>query len=299
MIAIDLGSNTLRVLEYDCTTSTSLTEYSKVVKSADGLAKYGYINDKAIGRIIDALKEAQGIIDFSNHNIRAVTTQAVRVATNKESVLSQISEATGVEFEIISGDMEAMLTLGAIKHRLDQLDINADNFVSVDIGGGSTEIIFDYLGETISRSFPIGIVTIAQSFDCLEDIAKELPSQMIEIREFCDEVYDRRGRVESFVATAGTPTTVASMKLDMTYATYDASKINGTTIDLSDLDYSLDTLLSYTPIQREIVVGVGRYDLILAGILIYKEIFDILGFGECVVVDDGLREGVAIYECNR
>ncbi len=37
MIAIDLGSNTLRVLEYDCTTRKQISEYEKTVKTADGL----------------------------------------------------------------------------------------------------------------------------------------------------------------------------------------------------------------------------------------------------------------------
>ena len=43
MIAIDLGSNSLRVLEYDCTTHKQLFSSEKVVKTADGLAEYGYI----------------------------------------------------------------------------------------------------------------------------------------------------------------------------------------------------------------------------------------------------------------
>jgi exopolyphosphatase/guanosine-5'-triphosphate,3'-diphosphate pyrophosphatase len=49
--------------------------------------------------------------------------------------------------------------------------------------------------------------------------------------------------------------------------------------------------------QRELAVGVGRDDLIIAGILIYKEIFDIVGIDECIVIDDGLREGIALEYC--
>ena len=48
MIAIDLGSNTLRVLEYDCKNGRSLKEYEKVVKTADGLAEHGLVNDEAV-----------------------------------------------------------------------------------------------------------------------------------------------------------------------------------------------------------------------------------------------------------
>ncbi len=44
-------------------------------------------------------------------------------------------------------------------------------------------------------------------------------------------------------------------------------------------------------------VGVGRSDLIAAGILIYKQLFNIVEFDSCIVIDDGLREGVALEAC--
>jgi len=297
MIAIDLGSNTIRVLEYDCTTHKELSGYSKVVKTADGLISTNIIDDKAIDRVIDALKEAQTIIEFSSHQIKAVTTEALRRANNSQYAIDKIKNATGVEFEIISGDEEARLTLLAVEFRLDKLNHSSDNFVVIDIGGGSTEVIFKYKTHTISQSFPIGIVTIAQKYNSLEKIEESLPKEMIEIKKFRDDIVSQNPKPSSFVGTAGTPTTLASMKLGMVYATYNASQINGTTIGLDELDIYLNILLKLPEKEREIVVGVGRYDLILAGILIYKELFHILEFDECIVVDDGLREGVAIDWC--
>jgi exopolyphosphatase/guanosine-5'-triphosphate,3'-diphosphate pyrophosphatase len=49
--------------------------------------------------------------------------------------------------------------------------------------------------------------------------------------------------------------------------------------------------------EREIAVGVGRSDLIAAGILIFKELYSIVEFDACVVIDDSLREGVALEAC--
>jgi exopolyphosphatase/guanosine-5'-triphosphate,3'-diphosphate pyrophosphatase len=49
--------------------------------------------------------------------------------------------------------------------------------------------------------------------------------------------------------------------------------------------------------ERELTVGTGRSDLIAAGILIFKQLFDIVKFDDCVVIDDGLREGVALEGC--
>jgi len=144
----------------------------------------------------------------------------------------------------------------------------------------------------------VGIVTIAQSYQNLENIVQALPQEMLEMQMFCAEVYATKGKVDSFVATAGTPTTVAAMKLGQTYETYDASKINGTTLVVDELDFYLKKLLELPFEEREMTVGTGRSDLITAGILIFKQLFSIVEFKSCVVVDDGLREGVALKVCN-
>lgn len=297
MIAIDLGSNTLRVLEYDCIAGQRLSEYEKIVKTADGLAQHGIINNEATTRVITAIKEAQEKMDFSSCGVKAVTTEAIRRASNAEEVLFQIKQETGLVFEIISGEEEARLTLLAVKHRLSKLQYASDTFVLADIGGGSTELIFNYVNETISKSFPIGIVTIAQTYESLENIQNALPQAMFDMQMFCAEMYATRGKVHSFVATAGTPTTVSAMKLGQTYETYDASKINGSSLEVNELDFYLKKLLSMPFEEREMSVGTGRSDLIAAGILIYKQLFALLEFDTCLVIDDGLREGVALDDC--
>ncbi|HEY9190467.1 MAG TPA: phosphatase [Sulfurovum sp.] len=297
MIAIDLGSNTLRVLRYDCATGEHLGEYEKVVKTADGLAQHGTIGEEAIARVISAIQEAQEVMDFSSARVKAVTTEALRRAANAEEVLSRIKRETGIAFEVISGDTEARLTLMGAKHRLSKLHYASDTFVLIDIGGGSTELIFHYPDEMIAKSFPVGIVTIAQTYKDLENIENALPEVMLDMQMFCAEVYATRGKVHSFVATSGTPTTVSAMKLGQTYATYDASKINGTVLQVSELDFFLKKLLSLPFDERERAVGTGRSDLIAAGILIYKHLYKLLAFESCVVIDDGLREGLALEAC--
>lgn len=296
MIAIDLGSNTLRVLEYDCKRQKQIAQYEKVVKTADGLAEHGFINDEAVDRILSAIKEAQEQMDFFGQ-VKAVTTEAVRRASNSDTVLYKIKKETGVSFDIITGVEEARLTLLAVKNRLDKLQHASDKFVLVDIGGGSTELIFHYANEVISKSFPIGIVTIAQTHETLENIENALPKEMFDMQMFCAEMYATKGQVNSFVATAGTPTTVAAMKLGFNYETYDANKINGTSLLKVELDFYLKKLLSMPFEEREIAVGTGRSDLIAAGILIYKQLYTMLEFENCVVIDDGLREGVALEMC--
>ncbi len=297
MIAIDLGSNTLRVLAYDCDSGKQISVFEKIVKTADGLVEHGFINSDAVCRVINAIQEAQIKIDFTDIPIKAVTTEALRRASNAGEVLKEIKEVTGISFEIISAQKEARLTLLAVKHRLAKLQYASDTFVLVDIGGGSTELIFQYENEVIIKSFPIGIVTIAQTHKILATIQKELPKEMFDMQMFCAEMYATKGKPNTFVATAGTPTTVAAMKLGQDYKSYDASKVNGTSLDSNELYFYLKKLLSMPFEEREATVGTGRSDLIAAGILIYKQLYTMLEFKSCVVIDDGLREGIALEVC--
>ena len=299
VVAIDLGSNTLRVTKLDCQSGRFVAVYEKIVKTADMLERTGVIHHEAVDRVIYAIKEAEKKIGFSGALVKAVTTEAIRRALNRDDVLERIKKETGVGFEIISGETEAKYTLLAVRHRLQKLHFAANDFVLVDIGGGSTELIFRYADEVFSKSFPVGIVTIAQRYEALVDIEAALPEEMLDIQKYCAEVYATRGRPEAFIATAGTPTTVAAMKLGQTYESYDARKINGTSLKQDELDIYLKKLLAMPFEEREIMVGTGRSDLIAAGILIFKQIYSIVEFDSCIVIDDGLREGVALAYCSQ
>ena len=299
MIALDLGSNTLRVTKLDCESGRFVADFEKIVKTADMLNRTGVIHHEAVDRIIYAIEEAKKHIDFRQDEVHAVTTEAMRQARNSTEVLVRIAKETGISFRMIDGEKEAALTLLAVKNRLARLHHAARNFVLVDIGGGSTELIFHYGNETFSKSFPIGIVTMAQGYKNIPEIQAALPQEMIKMQMYCAEVYATKGKTEAFIATAGTPTTVAAMKLGQTYATYNPSKINGTALRKEELDTYLQKLLNMPSEEREVTVGVGRSDLIAAGILIYKQIFTILEFDSCIVIDDGLREGVALDACQK
>ncbi len=298
IIAIDLGSNSLRFLKMNCETKEAIAEFHKTVKTADGLAQSGVISEAAKERIVRAINEAKELMDFSDAKVKAVTTEAIRQAINGQEILDAIEAETAIKFEVIDGDSEAKYALIAAKNRLELLGKKPSSFILADIGGASTEIVFYYGEKSFSKSFNIGIVTVTQSFKSIAEIANAIPALMNPIKLFCDEVYAEHGKVEMFVATAGTPTTLAAMKQGMEYATYDANKIQGTLLTPKDLVEQLSKLLTMSSEDRTKTVGVGREDLIATGVLIYEELFTIGGFKESVVIDDGVREGVAYEGCS-
>jgi len=298
VIAIDLGSNSLRILKMNCETKEVISEFHKTVKTADNLATTGVISDEALKRVVVAINEAQEQMNFSGATIKAVTTEAIRQAKNGDEILAKIKDETEVEFEVIDGVAEAKYALIAVENRLKLLNKSPKNFMLVDIGGGSTELLFHYgKDKTFSKSFQVGIVTVTQKFKGLAEIADAIPILMNPMRNYYHEVTSKYGEVEMFIATAGTPTTIAAMKQGMEYNSYDASKIHGTLLSQKDLVQQLERLLTISSQERVKVVGVGRDDLIASGVLIYDELYTISGFKESMVIDDGIREGVAFSFC--
>jgi exopolyphosphatase/guanosine-5'-triphosphate,3'-diphosphate pyrophosphatase len=289
--AIDLGSNSMRMLIMDCKTLETLGEFEKTVGTADGLGETGNITVEAQNRIISALNEGIEKLKFDPTTAVAVTTQAMRIAKNQKEVLENIQKNTGVMFHVIDGEKEASLTLLAIEYALKRHNLPSKKFIALDIGGGSTELII-VDNNTRVKSFPYGIVVLAQSKD--RNIG--LNSLNDEMIQYLNEI-DIDLSSYSFVATAGTPTTIAAMMHKQTFATYNKHIVNGTEVSLINIDEVQNYLNSLNQEELEIKVGTGRTHFIDTGIEIFKLVYTILGKNSSVVFDDGLREGVAIDKC--
>ena len=297
MIGIDLGSNTIRIVKIDCNSGDKIAEYEKIVKTADKLVNTHKISNEAIERIINAINEAKEKIDF-NDKINAVATQALRKAKNQKEVIKNIKEATGIEFRVISPEEEATLTALAVDNCLDKkCEIDGKSFFLVDIGGGSTELILKHKESIISQSFPIGIVTFTQKYKTPEAIKYAVKKEAQKFKEFIDFAFSAYKKPKIFTASSGTPTSIAALKRDLTYKTYNPEIVNCTKVTLDDLNFWLDKLMKIEMKKREELVGVGRGDLIFTGIYIFKEIFKLTKYEECIVCDDGVREGAAIQGC--
>ncbi len=296
VVSIDLGSNSFRVLKYDCLNHKVISDYHEVVGTADGLVDTGLISDASQQRVIKALKQSIEKVNYDPSKAVAVTTAAMRKASNNQEVLKNLVDNTGVKFTIIDGLEEARLTLLAVKQALKREKIDSSKFILLDIGGGSTEIIVNTKENYVSHSFDFGIVTMTQEFMQYHDLHKNLDLKKVEIKKYLDSLnlnlFDY-----TFVATAGTPTTIAAVKLGQDFFSYDKDIVNGTIVDLKDLTDCLSLIENSTKEEITNLVGRGKVEFIQVGIYIYRAIFEVLEKNESIVLDDGLREGVAINHC--
>ena len=290
--SIDLGSNSFRVLIYDCKNHKGIGDFETSVGTADGLEETGKISSEAVNRIITAINTSIEKLHYTPHKAIARTTAAMRKASNSQEILDYIKEQTNIDFKIIEPVEEARLTLLAVVYALKRHQLNDKNFILVDIGGGSTELIIKDRYKIYKKSFDVGIVTLSQTKNNIEVLSQ----YKLKMKDFIDS-YNLNIDEFDFISTAGTPTTIAALKLGMNYSTYDKHQINGTKVTLDDLENCLNIFKNNTPQYLENLVGTGRQDYIVTGVNIYQTIFDILEKNSSVVFDDGLREGIAINSC--
>ena len=297
---IDLGSNTLRGVVLDCKRDSFIYAHESIVRTAEGLHKSGRVSNEALKKIVSAIIRAKEFIDTlpkEQLTIKAVSTEAIRVASNADEILSKIEDITSIKFEVIDGFLEAKYTMSAVRYRLDRLKLESDRVVTLDIGGGSTEISIYNQGSFIAKSFKLGILTLSQSCSN-SNLLEELDRRSLQIEEFIKE---HRAKIDNsiFTVTAGTPTTLIALKLGMDYDSYDSDRVNGQILSIEDIDriYNKLKLMDYQKLSQ--AVGKGREELIPVGIAILKKIYNLMQKERAIVIDDGLREGVAISLCQK
>ncbi len=114
----------------------------------------------------------QALIDFQNMmktygvaKYRAVATSAVREARNSDTFLDRAYMRSGIEIEVIDGSEENRLMYLAIHDAIrGVLDLQTQDALIVEIGGGSTDISYLKAGELVhSGTFALGAVRLRQS----------------------------------------------------------------------------------------------------------------------------------------
>lgn len=165
LAAVDMGSNSFR-LEIAQVTDSGLyrrVDYLKeTVRLGGGLDDEGCLTEEAQQRGLACLNRfAQRLRGFEPAQVRAVATQTLREARNRDAFLRRAQQALGHPVEVISGREEARLTFAGVA----RLQPSQAPRLVIDIGGRSTEMILG-LGRRPLRaeSFGVGSVGLSMRF---------------------------------------------------------------------------------------------------------------------------------------
>jgi exopolyphosphatase/guanosine-5'-triphosphate,3'-diphosphate pyrophosphatase len=141
LAAVDLGSNSfhLQIGRVVGRQIYPLDAVREVVRLGGGLTAEKRIDRATQARALDTLaKFAERLRGFPRQAVRAVGTNALRVAKNSPQFLREARSVLGFPIEIISGREEARLIYLGVAH---SMPVVAHKRLVVDVGGGSTEFV--------------------------------------------------------------------------------------------------------------------------------------------------------------
>ncbi len=287
--AIDIGTNSIRLL-----LCKKEGEIFKTIKRRLEAPRLGaeseddYLTTSAIKRSIAVLKEYKKEAKQEGAEIIAVATSAVREAKNKEKFLKKVKVELGIKIRVLSGEEEARIAYQGMVKSFNKL---AKDILTIDIGGGSTELTYGEQNQYLDySSFKIGAIRLKEefkeSFAAMADKVKRVLRPCLESK-----------KVDKLLGAGGTITTLAAVKNSL--VEYDHNLIHGEKLTRKDIK-SIFTRLEKLPLdKREEVAGLDadRADIILAGTIILQVIMELIDITEIIVSDQGLLEGV-VYNYN-
>ena len=322
--ALDLGTNSCRMLIAQPKGSqfSVIDSFSKTVQLGAGLDASGRLNRASMGRTIQALRICQK--KLLGHNVgrmRLVATEACRQARNAKDFIRQVKRETGLALEIIAPEEEARL---AVISCAPLVNATTEQLLVVDIGGGSTELVWIDLAavppedrpRSIMRlhmgfgaqgdgpaarvvdwiSVKLGVATLKDQFEDVENDSARfaLMSWFFEENLASFSPYHAQGSREGFqiIGTSGTVTTVAASFLGL--KRYDRSKVDGLHMTSGQIDSVIREYLELGPDGRRTDPRIGRdrHTLIMSGAAILQALMRIWPTDRLSVADRGLREGL-------
>ena len=194
---------------------------------------------------------------------------------------------------IIDPETESQLTsLG-----VNTLFTNPDSDkIIVDIGGGSTEIIFMSQQQIVYfYSLDLGVIKLYKEFKEINSFSTEKTKQIKDFVKKAIQVSNiSLNNIENYqiVFNSGTSTTLAAISKNL--KNYDSSIINKVSLSITETYEILNILASKTAKQRLLINGIekGREEVIVYGIIILTTLMEYFNKSQFLVSDRGVLEGI-------
>ncbi|HYN11810.1 MAG TPA: exopolyphosphatase, partial [Burkholderiales bacterium] len=294
LAAVDLGSNSFhlqigRVVDGQIYPLDAVRE---VVRLGAGLGADKRIDRASQAKAYEALaKFAERLRGFPRQAVRAVGTNALRVAKNAPQVLREGRQVLGFPIEVISGREEARLIYLGVAHSLPAAagSENARRLV-VDIGGGSTEFIIGTGYEPqLTESLYMGCVSFSLRYFPGGEIDKPRmkSAEFAARQELAAMVHAYRDAGwDEAVGSSGTARSIESILRENGFATEGVTR--------EGLDRLRALLIKHERADPERIAGLraNRAPVLPGGVAIMSAVLDELGIEALKVSDGALRHGV-------
>ena len=303
LAVLDLGTNNCRLLIATPAVRGGfrvVDSFSRIVRLGEGVSQSGILSDAALDRTIAALKVcSERIAKHGVAKVRAIATQAARLAGNADTLVRRARDEAGLELTVISAEEEADLAAEGCAPLIGRKYRGALVF---DIGGGSTEIIWLRKSpqgpeKKLTASLPLGVVSLAENYGAAASTRIGFDRMFVDLRARLAPFREQMGadfdsRKYHLLGTSGTVTTLAAIALKL--PRYNRARVDGSWHEAAHMLKVVDRLVGLdTEALAQIgSIGAERADLMLPGCAIFAAICSLWPSPVLRVADRGLREGM-------
>jgi exopolyphosphatase/guanosine-5'-triphosphate,3'-diphosphate pyrophosphatase len=289
LAAVDLGSNSYRLeigrLDHG---QIHRTEYLKeTVRQGNGLDEERNLTPEAMQRGWDCLARfGERLAGFRKGEVRAVATQTLREARNRDVFLQRAHKVLGFPIDVISGREEARLIYQGVAHLLPQ---SGERRLVVDIGGRSTEMILGKgLDAVTMESYRVGSVGWSMKyFPDGQFTARAFQTAEVAAKAVLDEAINLyRGGWDVAYGSSGTVGAVSDVLM--------AGGWPQGLVTREGLNWLLDRLLKAQSAERLKLEGMkdDRRAVIGGGVSVLRAVFELMGIEQMQTAQGALRHGV-------
>ena len=290
LAAVDLGSNSFRLeigrIEHG---EFQRTEYLKeTVRQGGGLDEGRNLTAAAMQAGWDCLARfGERLAGFKPSEVRAVATQTLREARNRDEFLLRANQVLGFPIDVISGREEARLIYQGVAHMLPNSD---ERRLVIDIGGRSTELILGQ-GRTprVMESFRVGSIAWSKRyFPEGQFTRKSFEIAEVAATAVLDEAFDAY-HPDNWDTAYGSAGTVGAIGDVLIAAGWPSGQIT-----LDGLDWILDKLVAAQSADRLRLPGMreDRKAIIGGGVSVMRSVFKLLKIQSMEWASGGLRHGL-------
>ena len=229
--AIDCGSNSTRLLIADVQEGKLQNLYKQhvVTRLSDNVDTTNIISEDSKKRFIKVLRKyIRKIEEYDIQEVFCIGTAVFRNSKNSNEVIEEVKKRLNLEIRMISGEEEGILTGLGVQSSFEKLE----NYLIVDIGGQSTELIFDIDKKLNIKSENIGVVSLSENYLHDNPVKENEERRAIEYFNQIFDYVDFHDR--ELIGVSGTFTSLGSIFLNQ--RNYDENEIDKITITQNSVD---------------------------------------------------------------
>ena len=293
LASIDLGSNSTRLLiaEVDDQGFNVLIRQHVVTKMSENIEQTGVISTEAFKRVNSTLRDFKKLLIANDvDDVFVVGTAALRDAKNSDEIIQNIRRKYEFEVEVLSGHEEGITTSIGVLHFMQ----NTENFLIIDIGGRSTEFIYEFENKIISKSLNLGVVTLSEKYfsnlpigqESIDEAKLKIETELSQL-----DIKDKK----NVIGVSGTALSLASIFIDQ--QNFNEEELHEIKIDIDNIQAINKRILKMT--EAEIItkfrgIDPKRASTITSGIFLLEIILSNYSNSAIIISKNDILEGLIL-----